>query len=92
MEEEMGFEPMRDIAAPTPLAGECFQPLSHSSFYSIGAGGGIRTLTVFEYRQILNLVRLPFRHSSTIFSFILANILLLKILVQEVGLEPTTLP
>src|SRR3954454_22915052 len=37
--EREGFEPSRELAPPTRLAGECLQPLGHLSWERLTAGG-----------------------------------------------------
>src|SRR3954462_5327301 len=63
--EREGFEPSRELAPPTRLAGECLQPLGHLSGAGNITGGAVRLVPVPDqsparYEGIFAEVEAPF--------------------------------
>jgi D-serine deaminase-like pyridoxal phosphate-dependent protein len=63
--EREGFEPSRELAPPTRLAGECLQPLGHLSGAGNITGGAVRLVPVPDqshsrYESIFAEVEAPF--------------------------------
>jgi site-specific DNA recombinase len=55
MAERAGFEPARELAPPTRLAGECLQPLGHLSSWDPAIVGGRARRRVPSHRLVLSL-------------------------------------